>query len=101
MGTGCRIVTRASRLCRTAATPRRYVSLLGNGRAGVLLASRRSKAAPCPPSPRFIHTTAIVEGWLEARSKDADKDEKELIVHQENVYDEVAKKAQNKETFKG
>ena len=101
MGSGCRIMTRAARLCHSAAAPRRYVTLLSSGRAGSLLTSRRCRSAESPISPRFVHTTAAVGGWMEARSKDADKEEKDLIVHQENVYDEVAKKAQNKETFKG
>lgn len=96
----CRITARVTRLPCGVTAPQRYVCTLSRSPISPLLVSKQYSSIASLSTHRLLHTTATTQSWLEARSKDADKKEKDLIVHQENIFDEVAKKAQNKETFK-
>ena len=95
----CRVTTRAAQLVRGTTAPHRHVCTLGRRFVSPCVVSSCCSRVP-PSASRLLHVTPPTYGWLEARSKDADKKEKELIVHQETIFDEVAKKAQNKESFK-
>ena len=49
---------------------------------------------------RRIHCSGCKLHWLDARDKDHEKKMSELTVRQGSLFDEAAKKARNKETFK-